>query len=163
MLFRSAGLCHKVVSYGARGSEKAAVDALGKDNVNYVLSGVWWSPQLAETVPLAKKFVEAYKAKYSGKTPEWFQALGYESARALFTAIQQAGSTDREAVRAKLSALKIESLLPGGTLEFPADHGGEAQNLFVVQQNLPDAGSPIIFPKEVAKAAGVAPNPRCAP
>lgn len=161
--YMDAGLCHKVVSYGARGSEKAAIEALGRDNVNYVLSGVWWSAQLAETVPLAKKFVEAYKAKYPGKTPEWFQALGYETARALFMAIQQAGSTDREAVRAKLSTLKIESLLPGGTLEFPAEHGGEAQNLFVVQQNLPDANAPIIFPKEVAKIAGVAPNPKCAP
>jgi branched-chain amino acid transport system substrate-binding protein len=161
--YLDAGLCHKVVSYGARGSEKAAIDALGKDNVSYVLSGVWWSPQLADSIPLAKKFVEAYKAKYSGKTPEWYQALGYEAARALFAAIQQAGSTDREAVRAKLAALKIDSLLPGGTLEFPADHGGEAQNLFVVQQNLPEGNAPIIFPKDVAKVAGIAPNPRCTP
>jgi branched-chain amino acid transport system substrate-binding protein len=157
------GLCHKIVSYGARGSEKAAIDALGKDNVSYILSGVWWSVQLADTIPLAKKFVEAYKAKYGGKMPEWYQALAYEAARALFAAIQQAGSTDREAVRAKLAALKIDSLLPGGTLEFPADHGGEAQNLFVVQQNLPEGNAPIIFPKDVAKVAGVAPNPRCTP
>jgi branched-chain amino acid transport system substrate-binding protein len=161
--YLDAGLCHKVVSYGARGSEKAAVDALGKDNVAFVLSGVWWSPQLAETIPLAKKFVEAFKAKYSGKTPEWYHALAYEAARALFAGIQQAGSTDREAVRAKLAALKIESMLPGGTVEFPADHGGEAQNLFIVQQNQPDGTSPVIYPKEVAKAAGVAPNPRCTP
>jgi branched-chain amino acid transport system substrate-binding protein len=161
--YLDAGLCHKIVSYGARGSEKAAIDALGKDNVSYILSGVWWSPQLADTIPLAKKFVDAYKAKYSGKTPEWYQALAYEAARALFAAIQQAGSSDREAVRAKLVALKIESLLPGGTLEFPADHGGEAQNLFVVQQNLPEGNAPIIFPKDVAKVAGIAPNPRCTP
>lgn len=161
--YLDAGLCHKVVSYGARGSEKAAIDALGKDNVNYVLSGVWWNAQLAETIPLAKKFVEAFKAKFAGRTPEWFQALGYETARALFEAIRQAGSADREAVRAKLATLKIESLLPGGTLEFPADKGGEVQNLFVVQQNLPESNAPIIFPKDVAKAAGVAPNPRCAP
>jgi branched-chain amino acid transport system substrate-binding protein len=124
---------------------------------------VWWNAQLADTIPLAKKFVAAFQARYGGRTPEWFQALGYEAARALFTAIQQAGSLDREAVRAKLTALSIESLLPGGTLTFPADHGGDAQNAFVVQQNLPDAGAPIIFPKEVAKAAGVAPNPRCTP
>jgi branched-chain amino acid transport system substrate-binding protein len=159
--YRDAGLCHKVVSYGARGSEKAAIEALGRENVAYVLSGVWWSPLLADTIPLAKKFVEAFKARYN-KTPEWFQALGYETARALFEAIRQAGVVDREAVRAKLATLKIESLLPGGTLEFPADKGGEAQNLFVLQQNL-EGGAPIIFPKDVAKAAGVAPDPRCAP
>lgn len=161
--YLDAGLCHKVVSYGARGSEKAAIDALGRENVNHVLSGVWWNAQLADTIPLAKKFVAAFQARYGGRTPEWFQALGYETARALFTAIEQAGSTDREAVRGKLAALKIESLLPGGTLAFPADHGGGAQNAFVVQQNLPDATAPIIFPRDVAKADGVAPNPRCAP
>jgi branched-chain amino acid transport system substrate-binding protein len=161
--YLDAGLCHKVVSYGARGSEKAAIEALGRDNVNYVLSGVWWSAQLADSIPLAKKFVTAFKAKYGGRTPEWFQALGYETARALFVAIEQAGSTDREAVRAKLASMKIDSLLPGGTLEFPADKGGEAQNLFVVQQNLPDANAPIIFPRDVAKVAGIAPNPRCTP
>jgi branched-chain amino acid transport system substrate-binding protein len=160
--YTDAGLCHKVVSYGARGSEKQAIETLGKDNVSYVLSGVWWSPQLADTIPLAKQFVESFKAKY-GRPPEWYQALGYETARALFAAIQQAGSTEREAVRAKLATFKIDSLLPGGTLEFPADKGGGAQNAFVVQQNMPDGTSPIIFPKEVAKAAGLAPNPKCTP
>jgi branched-chain amino acid transport system substrate-binding protein len=159
--YLDAGLCHKVVSYGARGSEKAAIDALGRDNVGYVLSGVWWNTQLADTIPAAKTFVAAFGAKYAGRKPEWFQALGYETARALFTAIEQAGSSDREAVRAKLAALKIPSLLPGGMLEFPADKGGEVQNSFVLQQNLPDGSAPIIFPKDVAKAAGVAPNPRC--
>jgi len=161
--YMDAGLCHKVVSYGARGSEKAALDALGAENVNYVLSGVWWNAQLADSLPIAKKFVAAFKAKYGGRTPEWFQALGYETARAMFVAIQQAGSVDREAVRGKLAVLKIDSLLPGGTLEFPADKGGQVQNSFVVQQNLPDGGSPLIFPKDVAKTAGVAPNPRCTP
>jgi branched-chain amino acid transport system substrate-binding protein len=155
-----AALCHKVVSYGARGSEKAAIEALGKDNVNYVLSGVWWNAQLASSNPQAKKFVEAFKAKYNGRTPEWFQALGYETVHALTAAIQQAGTTDREAVRAKLVALKMDSLLPGGTLDFPADAGGEVQAPFVVQQNL-DGASPIVFPKSVATADGIAPNPRC--
>ncbi|HEX4422243.1 MAG TPA: amino acid ABC transporter substrate-binding protein [Kofleriaceae bacterium] len=161
--YLDAGLCHKVVSYGARGSEQQAIDTLGKDSVAYVVSGVWWSALLADKIPAAKKFTEAFKAKYGGRTPEWFQALGYEAAHALFTAIQQAGSTDREAVRAKLAALKIDSLLPGGTLEFPADKGGDAQNGFVLQQNLPDGTSPIILPKAVATADGIAPNPRCAP
>jgi branched-chain amino acid transport system substrate-binding protein len=159
--YLDAGLCHKVVSYGARGAEKAAIDALGRENASYVLSGVWWNAQLADSIPAAKAFVTAFGARYAGRTPEWFQALGYETARALFTAIEQAGSIDREAVRAKLAALTIPSLLPGGTLAFPADKGGESQASFVLQQNLPDGSAPIIFPKDVAKTAGVAPNPRC--
>jgi branched-chain amino acid transport system substrate-binding protein len=158
----ASGLCHKVVSYGARGSEKGAIEALGQENVNYVVSGVWWSAELAKKPGLARAFVELFTAKHGGRKPEWFQALGYESARALFTAIEQAGSLDREAVRAKLASLKMESLLPGGTLEFPAAGGQQAQNPFVLQQNLEDRTSPIIFPPGSATGAGVAANPRCA-
>jgi branched-chain amino acid transport system substrate-binding protein len=156
----SAGLCHPIVSYGARGSEKSAIEALGQDNANYILSAVWWNAQLSQKIGPAKEFVDAFQARYH-REPEWFQALAYESARALFTAIEQAGSLDREAVRARLAALKMPSLLPGGTLEFPADKGQQAQNSFVVQQNMPTGGAPIVFPKDVATAAGVAPNPKC--
>ena len=156
-----AGLCHLVTSYGARGSEKAAIEALGQENVGYIVSAVWWNAQVGEKNPLSKQFVESFQAKYN-RPPEWYQALAYETARALFVAIEQAGSVDREAVRAKLAALDIESLLPGGRLKFPAEHGYQAQNSFVVQQNTPDGKAPIIFPKEVANGEGVVPNPRCA-
>jgi len=158
----AAGLCHKVVSYGARGSEKSAIEALGQENVNYVLSGVWWSAQLGQKPGPAQDFVKLFQARYGNRQPEWFQALAYESARALFSAISQAGSLDREAVRQKLSELKMTSLLPGGTLQFPAALGNQAQNPFVVQQNLPDGSSPIVFPPDAATGTAVAANPRCA-
>jgi len=157
----TAGLCHKILSYGARGSEKQAAEALGKKDVEYILSAVWWSPLLAAKNPHAKQFVELFKGKYGGRTPEWYQALGYETARALFTAIEQAGSLDREAVRQKLAALKIPSLLPGGELTFPAEFGQQIHAPFVVQQNLPDGTSPIIAPPDAATGKGIAPNPGC--
>ncbi|HUJ27472.1 MAG TPA: amino acid ABC transporter substrate-binding protein [Myxococcales bacterium] len=157
----TAGLCHKVTSYGARGSEKQAVDALGKKNVEYIVSAVWWAPQLAEKNPEAKKFVDLFKAKYNGRVPEWYQALGYETARALFVAISQAGSLDREAVRQKLAAMKVPSLVPGGTLEFPAQFGQQIHAPFVVMQNMPDGSAPIIAPADSATAKGIAPDPNC--
>jgi branched-chain amino acid transport system substrate-binding protein len=157
-----AGMCHKVVTYGARGAEKDAIQALGKENTAYVLSGVWWSNQLAQKGGPSADFVKAFKAKYGNREPEWFQALGYESARVLFAAIEQAGKVDREAVRAKLASLKLPSLLPGGTVEFKAEHGQQVQNPFVVQQNQPDGTAPIIFPKDAATGAGTGANPRCA-
>lgn len=159
----AAGMCHKVVTYGARGAEKDAIQALGKENTAYVLSGVWWSNQLAKKPGPSKDFVAAFKAKYgANREPEWFQALAYESARVLFTAIQQAGKVDREAVRAKLTGLKMPSLLPGGSLELKPEFGQQVQNAFVVQQNQQDGTSPIIFPKESATGTGVGANPRCA-
>ncbi len=158
----TAGLCNKVESYGARGSEKQAAEALGKKNVEYILSAVWWSALLADKNPEAKKFVDLFKAKYAGRSPEWYQALGYETVRALFTAISQAGSTDREQVRQKLAALKMPSLLPGGELTFPAEFGQQSHAPFVVQQNLPDGTAPIVAPADSATGKGIAPNPNCA-
>jgi branched-chain amino acid transport system substrate-binding protein len=155
----SSGMCNKLITYGARGSEADARQTLGAKAVNYILSAVWWNAQLGDE-GLNKTFVQEFKAKY-GKDPEWYQAVSYEAARALFTAISKAGSVDRQKVRDTLSSLKMESILPGGTLSFPADKGGQADYPFVVQQNLPDGSSPIIFPDDVKTADGVAPNPSC--
>ena len=156
----TAGMCHKVLSYGARGSEKQAAEALGKKNVEYILSAVWWSPLLGQKNEIAKEFVTGFKAKH-GRDPEWYQALGFETARALFIAIEQAGSLDKTKVREKLVAMKIPSLLPGGELTFPAEFGQQSHAPFVVQQNQPDGSSPIIAPADVATGKGVAPNPNC--
>jgi branched-chain amino acid transport system substrate-binding protein len=154
------GLCHKVQSYGARGSEKQAADALGPEHVRYILSAVWWNAQLG-TAGLTKEFIDKFKAKYAGRSPEWYQALGYETARALFLGIEKAGSLDREKVREALASLQIDSILPGGKLSFPASSGQQASYPFVVQQNQPDGTSPIVWPRISSRAEGVAPNPGC--
>jgi len=67
----------------------------------------------------------------------------------------------RERVRDSLANLKIESILPGGYLSFPEEYGYQAHYLFVVQQNMPDGSSPIIYPKIAQVQEGVAANPRC--
>jgi branched-chain amino acid transport system substrate-binding protein len=156
----TSGMCHKVASYGARGSEKQAAEALGKKNVEYVLSAVWWSPLLAQKSKLDKEFVDGFKAKHK-RDPEWYQALGYETARALFVAIEQAGALDKTKVREKLTAMKIPSILPGGELTFPAEFGQQSHAPFVVQQNQPDGSAPIIAPADSATGKGIAPNPNC--
>jgi branched-chain amino acid transport system substrate-binding protein len=157
--YLSTKMCNQLITYGARGSESDARTALGQTGVNYILSAVWWNAQLGNQ-GLNKEFADAFKAKY-GADPEWYQATTYEAARALLAAITQAGSVDKEKVRQALSNLKIDSILPGGTLSFPAASGGQASYPFVVQQNLPDGTSPIIFPADVANGEGVAPNPAC--
>ena len=157
--YLSSGMCNAVVTYGARGTEADAEKALGQDGTNYILSAVWWNAQLGNQ-GLNQKFVDAFKAKY-GAAPEWFQAVSYSAAQALFTAIHNAKSVDKTKVRDALSSLEMDSILPGGKLSFPADKGGQASYPFVVQQNLPDGTSPIVYPAEVATGEGVAPNPNC--
>lgn len=48
--------------------------------------------------PAGKEFVEAFEAKFD-RTPDTFAALGYDGAKLLFQAIEDAGSTDRTAVK----------------------------------------------------------------
>ncbi len=157
--YTTAGLCHDVITYGARGPEPDARDALGEEAVSYILSAVWWNAQLGDE-GINKEFVDAFTAKYD-KEPEWYHAVSYEAARALFTAIQNAGSVEPEAVRDALANLEMESLLPGGSLTFPEESGFQAQYPFVVQQNMPEGESPIIYPEDTATGEGVAPNPNC--
>ncbi|WP_175484090.1 amino acid ABC transporter substrate-binding protein [Modestobacter sp. DSM 44400] len=158
--YLSSGMCNKLVTYGARGTEADAQAALGQEGVNYILSAVWWNSQLGDE-GLNKQFIDDYKKKYDAE-PEWYQAVSYEAARALFTAMDNADSVDKTKVRDELSSMEMESILPGGKLSFPADKGGQASYPFVVQQNLPDGTSPIIYPADVATGEGVTPNPNCA-
>lgn len=157
--YLSSGMCNKVVTYGARGTEADAKKALGQNGVNYILSAVWWNSQLGDK-GLNKTFVDSFKKKF-GAEPEWYQAVSYEAARSLFTAIANAKSVDKTKVRDALSSLQMTSILPGGKLTFPAARGGQADYAFVVQQNLPDGSSPIIYPANVANGKGAAPNPTC--
>jgi branched-chain amino acid transport system substrate-binding protein len=157
----SRGLCHDIITYGARGSEQDAVEVVGQQNVNYILSAVWWHAQLADSQPeVNEQFIELFESEY-GRTPEWYGALAYDTTRALFAAIEEAGSVDPEAVRDALVNLEMESVVPGGSLTFPADTGYQADYPFLVQQNLPDGNSPIVYPDELATGEGKAPHPDC--
>jgi branched-chain amino acid transport system substrate-binding protein len=149
-----------MISYGARGPEQDARDQL-KSGADYITSAVWWSPQMMQSDQSAK-FISRFRARY-GRTPEWYEALGYEAARALLEAVHKAGSTDPDAVRVALESLRMDSILPSSTLTFPEQYGRQAQYLFVVQQNMPDGSSPIVYPKIAAVKEGISPNPRCAP
>ena len=157
--YLSSGRCNSVETYGARGTEADAKSALGQKGVDYILSAVWWNSQLGNK-GLNKTFVDSFTKKF-GKAPEWYQAVSYEAARSLFTAITNAKSVDKTKVRDALSSLQIDSILPGGTLSFPADKGGQASYPFVVQQNLPDGSSPIVYPEDIATGKGIAPKPGC--
>ncbi len=76
--YKQAGLHHKFITYGARGPEKAARDALG-DGVDYIVAASWWSSQLPG--PAVKAFVAKWAAAEPTMSPEWFSALPYETAQ----------------------------------------------------------------------------------
>lgn len=95
--------------------------------------------------PAVKQFIADFEAKF-GKTPDTFAALGYDAANLLFQAIEDAGSTDRQAVRDALENMESFSGLTG-TFSFDEFHnavktapmlhmnGGEIVEVFEVDGN----------------------------
>jgi branched-chain amino acid transport system substrate-binding protein len=66
-------------------------------------------------------FVAAFKEKYDGKSPDAFNALGYDSAYFLADAIKRAGSADREKIKKALVETDGLSLV-SGTLKLDKNH-----------------------------------------
>jgi branched-chain amino acid transport system substrate-binding protein len=89
---------------GGDGWESQTLLDIGKDAVE----GDYFSTHYAADAasPKVTAFVEAYKKRYGGKTPDAMAALGYDSAMMLADGIKRAGVTDGDKVRAALAATK---------------------------------------------------------
>lgn len=152
--YTQMGLYHQMVTHGARGADKAARDGLGAAT-DYIFASGWWSHLLP--YPQVKDFTARYE-QVTGTKPQWYHATAYETVRALLSAIQQAGSTEPEAIRAALATLELkDSILPGGVLKF--SETGQAIYPFVVTQNKPDGKLDLVWPKEAKTGDSVAPIP----
>jgi len=143
--YTQLGLTHKFVSYGARGPDQKGRDALAAAS-DYLVAGLWWTP--AQPDAGSQAFAAKWKAAYN-VTPDWFQALSYETARVLYAGITKAGSTDGTKIRDALSSLDFTgSILPGGHISFDAT--GKPKTEYVMTQNLPGGKVALIWPKGVA-------------
>ncbi|MED3561052.1 ABC transporter substrate-binding protein [Bacillus xiapuensis] len=60
-----------------------------------------------------QEFVKAFKAKYNDKTPDAFNALGYDSAYLIADAIKRAGSGDAQKIQKALAETTDLSLVTG--------------------------------------------------
>lgn len=76
--------------------------------------------------PTVKSYVEAYTAEF-GSAPSALTSQAYDSVNMLLTAIEEAGSTDSQAVRDKLAALDYK----GVTGDTVFDENGDVQKEFV--------------------------------
>jgi len=75
-------------------------DGLVEDAGDEVAGGYYSNHYAADsTDPAVVKFIEGFKAKYNGRIPNAFAALGYDSMYMLKNAIEAAGTTDPAAVR----------------------------------------------------------------
>jgi len=153
--YTELGLYHLIVSYGPRGTEKAARDALGPA-ADYIISCNWWHMDIPTQA--AKTFADKYQKAYN-EPAEWFPALAYETARVMAKALEDAGTLDKTKIRDALAKMDMKnSLVVGGRVWFEAN--GQINNDYVMMQNLPGGKVALIYPKDVATSDAIVPIPK---
>ena len=83
---------------------------------------------LGASSDVAKAFIEGFKAK-NGSDPTLFNALGYDAMKIMAQAIENAGSTEKEAIVAALDATDIEGATGHMTFD---DHNDPIKSVFVI-------------------------------
>lgn len=94
---------------------------IGGDALNGCYYSTHFSPE--DTNPEVRRFVEHYRARWGGETPDAFAALGYDAAGVLADAIRRAGSTDGPRLR---DALAHTRAFRGATGETTIDSNRDA-------------------------------------
>lgn len=97
------------------------------------LEGCYFSNHYSSesTDPTVQEFIQRFKARFNGRTPDAMAALGYDAAKILADAIQRAGSTDGPALQATLSQTRD---FPGVTGTITLDENRNARKPAVVLQ-----------------------------
>ena len=115
--------------FGGDGWEGETLLEIGKEAVE----GYYFSTHCAADSPdpAVKKFVDSYKARFKGKTPNAMAMLGYDSAMILADAIKRATTTDGTKVRDALAATKD---FPGVSGKITIDANRDATKPMVIMQ-----------------------------
>jgi branched-chain amino acid transport system substrate-binding protein len=98
---REIGITQPIV--GGNGFNNPNVIKNGKEAAEGLIVGSSWF--IDSAAPKSKSFVAAYRAKY-GSDPDQFAAQGYAAVYIIGTAIKNAGSADRAAIRDALARIR---------------------------------------------------------
>ena len=90
--------------FGGDGWESESLLSIGGE----AMEGHYFSTHcsIEQPTPEMTSFVEAYKKRFNGKTPDAMAVLGYDSALVLADSIKRAGTTDGAALRDAIAATK---------------------------------------------------------
>ena len=113
---REMGIDCEIVGPDGFDSE-TLIDLAGASNLNKVYYTTAYTTVGASDALQA--FIDAYKAEYN-EEPGMFAALAYDSTNLLIEAIEKAGSTDPEAVRAAVESIEFDGVT--GNFSFDETH-----------------------------------------
>ena len=97
--------------FGGDGWESEKLVEIGKEAVEGQYFSTHFHPDVGSE--LGRKFVEHYRKRWNGKSPDALAACGYDSALVLADAIKRAGSTEGRKIRDALAATKSFSAATG--------------------------------------------------
>ncbi len=123
----------KMISLTVGPSESDFRKALGKD-ANYIYGVASWSTQMnfkGYLLPNTQEIVKLFKKTY-GYQPDYHNAAGFVALCVLKNAIEQAGTLDKEKVRAEIAKTNLETIY--GTVKFKKS--GQIMGTSVVLQIL---------------------------
>lgn len=114
---RTLAIPDNVRIIGGNGFNSPKLAEIAGEAAEGAISGAAWN--IASTFPANVEFVKAFQAEYSSD-PDQFAAQAYTAAWVLVTAIQNAGTVDRAAVRDALAQIKDDKALktPLGLFSF---------------------------------------------
>jgi branched-chain amino acid transport system substrate-binding protein len=115
--------------FGGDGWESSKLIEIGGDAVEGNYFSTHFHPE--QTNEVSKQFVENFRKRWNGETPDGLAACGYDSALVLADAIKHAGATDGQKLRAAIAATKN---FPGVTGTITIDESRNAQKPAVILQ-----------------------------
>jgi branched-chain amino acid transport system substrate-binding protein len=148
----------QIFAFLGGGSESQMLEAAGTagDGVYYSTA---WSREIAGRGGIAKAVMERYEEHYNQPMSET-AAENFTAVLALAQAIDNAGSTDPQRIRAALLNLDIpgrETIMPWSGIRFGASHQNVAAN-GVIEQRVAQAFR-VVFPSELQQAKPVLAGP----
>ncbi len=114
--------------FGGDGWEGESLLTIGKEAVEGTYFSTHCSPEQGTPEMLA--FVESYKKRFKGKTPDAMAVLGYDSAMVLADSIKRAGTTESSALRTAIATTK-DFAGAGGKFSINASRDADKPLVFI--------------------------------
>lgn len=135
----------------------AFIDAVG-DLANYIFAEARWSPDIAK--PLAQEVNAEYRERF-GSNLDGHSARAYTAMWALYYAIEEAGSTDKEAIRTALQNLYVPSediIMSWEGIQFDETGQNILGSSYIIQ--IQNQEFITVYPSDVAQEAPLFPDPK---
>ena len=156
--FRQLNYAPNILAYGAGFSDAAFFEAVG-DLGNYTISRAAWAVDAVQDRPAAVEVANMFEERY-GHPMDENSARTFTAALTLFQAIDQAGSTEPDAIREALEGIDLaaeDTIMPWDGIRF--DDSGQNELAEGVILQYVDGSYKLVWPFDSATADLVWPLP----